>query len=117
MRGGYWLRCAAGALALAGLGSPALAQGTATQQLLQRLYEKGILTEEEYAALMAETQAAPAAAPAPAAAAPAPAAPPEGSERFVKMTEKGIGLEVGPATIKFSGSVNAFYVNENPDTP
>ncbi|OBV11092.1 porin [Erythrobacter dokdonensis] len=111
MRGGYWLRCAAGALALAGLGSPALAQGTATQQLLQRLYEKGILTEEEYAALMAETQAAP------AAAAPAPAAPPEGSERFVKMTEKGIGLEVGPATIKFSGSVNAFYVNENPDTP
>lgn len=124
------LRCAAAVLALAmasGLAAtPAHAQGTATQQLLQRLHEKGILTDEEYAQIMAETNAAPP-APAMAAAAPAPAPAPAAAvdtngepvdtSRFVKMTDSGIGLEVGPATIKFSGSINAFYVHDNPQTP
>jgi predicted porin len=36
---------------------------------------------------------------------------------MVKMTDSGIGLHVGDATIKFSGSVNGFYVHDNPDTP
>lgn len=110
-------------LALGAAWTPVYAQGTATQQLLQRLHEKGILTDEEYATILAETNAAPAqaAAPAVATAAPAaaPAAPAEAIDttRFVRMTDSGIGLEVGPATIKFSGSINAFYVNDNPDTP
>ena len=120
MRLRHLLHCAAAALVLGSASTPALAQGTATQQLLQRLHEKGILTDEEYAQIMAETNAAPPPASAPADAAPV-AAPASGeaadTSRFVRMTDKGIGLEVGPATIKFSGSINAFYVNDNPDTP
>jgi len=124
MRGGFWLRGAATALVLGAVASPAMAQQTATQQLLQRLHEKGILTDEEYAELMAETNAPAQAAPAPAAPAAAPqvaaqeaAAEALDMSRMVRMTDKGIGLEVGPATIKFSGSINAFYVNDNPDAP
>lgn len=126
MRTRYLLHAAAAVLALGATAAPAQAQATATQQLLQRLHEKGILTDEEYAQLMAETNAAP--VPAQSQAAPAPAAAPQVAaqdtaaeaidmSRMVKMTESGIGLEVGPATIKFSGSINAFYVNDNPDTP
>lgn len=102
--------CAAlGALAVAS--APAYA-GTG-ETLLKRLHEKGILSDEEYNELLAEEQA-PAAAPA------APMEKAQGtldSSRMVRMTESGIGLEVGPATIKFSGSVNGFYVHDNPDTP
>jgi len=106
------------ALAMGAAAAPAHAQSTATQQLLQRLHEKGILTDEEYAALMTETNAAPAAAPAasPQVAAQDTAAGALDMSRVVRMTDKGIGLEVGPATIKFSGSINAYYVNDNPDT-
>ncbi|GAB4481751.1 MAG: hypothetical protein OHK0018_13210 [Erythrobacter tepidarius] len=119
MKSRYLLRAAAAALALGALSAPAHAQATATQQLLHRLHEKGILTDEEYAQLMAETNAAPAPAPAPAspqAAAQDTAAAALDMSRVVKMTDKGIGLEVGPATIKFSGSINAYYVNDNPQT-
>lgn len=98
---------ALGALALAT--APAYA-GTG-ETLLKRLHEKGILSDEEYKELLAE-EAAPAPAPAPAAAQAS-----LDTGRLVKMTDSGIGLEVGPATIKFSGSVNGFYVHDNPDTP
>lgn len=118
MKSRLWLRAAAAALALGTVATPAYAQDTATQQLLKRLYEKGILSDEEYAQIMAETKAAPAPAPTPAAAAaPQTAAQARDASRLVRMTDKGIGLEVGPATIKFSGSINAFYVNDNPDAP
>jgi predicted porin len=131
MRSRHRLRYAAGVIGLAAasglFAAPAYAQVSATQQLLQRLHEKGILTDEEYAQIMAETNAAPAPAPvaavaAPAVAASAPVAVDASGEvvdtsRFVRMTESGIGLEVGPATIKFSGSVNAFYVHDSPQTP
>lgn len=123
MKSRFLLRAAVAALALGAGATPAFAQATATQQLLQRLHEKGILTDEEYAQIMAETNAAPAAAPAPApAASPQVAAQNTAAEaldmsRVVRMTDKGIGLEVGPATIKFSGSINAYYVNDNPETP
>lgn len=132
MRSGNRLRLAAAALAIAAaagmVATPAYAQASATQQLLKRLHEKGILTDEEYDQIMAETNmAAPAPAPAPAmaTAAPAPApvaavdtdGEPIDTSRFVKMTDSGIGLEIGPATIKFSGSINAFYVHDNPQTP
>ncbi len=120
MRSGFLLRAAVAALALGTAAAPAHAQASATQQLLQRLHEKGILTDEEYAALMAESNAAPAAAApaaAPQVAAQDAAAQALDMSRVVKMTDKGVGLEVGPATIKFSGSINAFYVNDDPDTP
>lgn len=124
MKSGHRLRLGAAALALAvasGLvATPAHAQATATQQLLKRLHEKGILTDEEYNQIMAETNAAPPPAPA-VAAAPATMVDANGepvdANKFVRMTDSGIGLQVGPATIKFSGSVNAFYVHDNPQTP
>lgn len=99
---------ALGALVLAS--APAYA-GTG-DTLLKRLHEKGILSDEEYNELMVEQQAETAAA-----------TPTEKAQntldmsRMVKMTDSGIGFEVGPATIKFGGSVNGFYVHDNPDTP
>lgn len=109
---------ATGILALAA--TPAHA-GTA--ELLKRLHAKGILTDEEFQELLAE-EAAPTAAPAAAAAAAAASGDAMAraqqsidTTRMVRMTESGIGLEVGPATITFSGSVNGFYVHDNPDTP
>ncbi len=117
MKSRYLLHAAATALALVAASAPAHAQGTATQQLLQRLHEKGILTDDEYAQLMAETKAAPAPSPSPQADKQESVAAALDMSRMVKMTDKGIGLEVGPATIKFSGSINAYYVNDNPDTP
>ena len=106
---------ALGALALAS--APAYA-GT-SEMLLKRLHEKGILSDEEYTELLAEEQAEASAPAATAASAPAmeKAQGTLDSSRLVKMTDSGIGLEVGPATIKFSGSVNGFYVHDNPDTP
>lgn len=87
------------------------AQAGTTDALLKRLHDKGILTDQEYAELSREEAAAPApAAPAPAAAAPAAA----GDARLVRATPTGIGLEVGPATIRFSGSINGFYVHDKP---
>ncbi|MCT2398762.1 porin [Novosphingobium mangrovi (ex Huang et al. 2023)] len=101
---------ALGALALAS--APAYA-GTG-ETLLKRLHEKGILSDDEYAELLAEEQTEASAAPA---APVAQAGKSLDTSRLVKMTDSGIGLEVGPATIKFSGSVNGFYVHDNPDTP
>lgn len=108
--------------ASAALGAIALAASPAhagTPELLKRLHEKGILTDEEYQELLAEearpSSAAQAAAPAGDATARAQAA--IDTTRLVRTTESGIGLEVGPATITFSGSVNGFYVHDNPDTP
>jgi len=115
MNSKFLLRSAVAAVALASMSSPAYAQSSGTKALLERLHEKGILTDEEYAELLGEMQQDQA-----AAAAPAPMASAESaldSSRIVRMTESGIGLEVGPATIKFSGSVNGFYVHDNPDTP
>jgi hypothetical protein len=116
MNSKYLLCSAVAAVALTATATPAYAQGTATQQLLERLHEKGILTDEEYAQILAETNATP--TPAPTAAAPMDAAGKalDGS-RMVTMTDSGIGFNVGPATIKFGGSINALYVHDNPDTP
>ena len=112
----YLLRSAVAAVALSAAATPAYAQGTATQQLLERLHEKGILTDEEYAQILAETNATPAPAATPAAPMDAAGNALDGS-RMVTMTDSGIGFNVGPATIKFGGSINALYVHDNPDTP
>jgi len=100
------------------------AHASTSTDLLKRLHEKGILTDDEYNQLLAEEQAQANAAPAtPVTPPPAPATPPPAMEQaqgaldsshLVKMTDSGIGLMVGPATIKFSGSVNGFYVYDNP---
>jgi hypothetical protein len=90
--------------------TPAMAGTSAA--LLKRLHEKGILSDEEYEQLLREDEAENA-APAPAAAGLA-AAP--DSDRFVRRTASGVGLEVGDVTLSFSGSVNGFYVHDNPQT-
>jgi hypothetical protein len=111
MRKALCASVAMGVLALAA--TPAMA---GTPELLKRLHEKGILSDEEFNELMAEEGR-------PSAAAPAPgdtmtkASESVDSSRMVRMTQSGIGLEVGPATITFSGSVNGFYVHDNPQTP
>lgn len=109
--------CASVALATMAIATTPAYAGTA--ELLKRLHEKGILSDEEYAELLAEE-----AKPSPVAASAAPAGDTMtrateavDSSRNVRMTESGIGLEVGPATITFSGSVNGFYVHDNPATP
>ena len=114
----YIVRSAMAATALTAFATPALAQSNSSQILLDRLHEKGILSDDEYNELLAEMRAEGAATATPAAAtATATNAASSTSfdpDRMVRMTESGIGLEVGPATIKFSGSVNGFYVHDNP---
>lgn len=90
--------------------TPAMAGTTA--DLLKRLHEKGILSDEEYQELV-KNESAEAAAPA------APAVTPDasGGGRTVRMTDSGVGFEMGGVTLKFSGSVNGFYVHDNGDTP
>jgi hypothetical protein len=107
------LGSAAIALAFALSAAPAMA-GSNTE-LLKRLHEKGILTDEEYQSLLNEDSAqvatAPAAAPAQAAASSLD------DKRIVRMSDSGIGMEVGGVTVKLSGSVNGFYTHENGQAP
>jgi hypothetical protein len=94
------------------------AHASTSEALLKRLHDKGILSDDDYAELMKEEQAeeakaaAPAPVPAPAAAPVAAADAPQG--RTIRATDSGIGFEVGGAAIKFSGSVNGFYVYDSP---
>lgn len=92
--------------------TPAMAGTTA--DLLKRLHEKGILSDEEYQELLKNESAE--------AAAAVPAAPPvtpdaSGGGRTVRMTDSGVGFEMGDITLKFSGSVNGFYVHDNGEAP
>jgi hypothetical protein len=106
---------ALGALAVLAMVVPEAAMaGPTTQALLKRLHEKGILSDEDYTQMLAEEKAE-AAAPAPAAT--ASVAAPASSAAYVKPTSSGIGLDLGVATIKFTGSVNGYYVHDNPATP
>lgn len=100
----------AAAVAALCLGSSAAYAGT-SEALLKRLHDKGILSDEDYAELSKE-EAGEQAAPAPAAAT-APAA----NGRVIKATDSGIGFEVGGASIKFSGSINGYYVHDSVQTP
>lgn len=99
--------------------TPAHAQD-ATDELLLRLKEKGILTDDEYSALVARKQAQP--APAQAAAA-APANPQQAAaerlddKKIVRTMDSGVGIQIGDVSLKFSGSVNGFYVNDNGARP
>ncbi|NWK96431.1 porin [Sphingobium lactosutens] len=86
-----------------------------TADLLKRLHEKGILSDEEFQELSksenAEVATAPATPPASAAAAALD------DKRIVRMSESGVGMEVAGVTIKLSGSVNGFYVHDNGEAP
>ncbi|GGZ05302.1 hypothetical protein GCM10011614_20300 [Novosphingobium colocasiae] len=95
---------------LAATAAPAFAGSS--EALLKRLHEKGILSDEEYNELLSDEKSE-------ARATPASGGDGAGLDlsKMVKMTDSGIGLQVGPATIKFAGSVNGFYVHDNPDTP
>lgn len=101
------------AIVVMGLTAPAAYAGT-SEALLKKLHDKGILDDAEYQALLSEEQAEQAKA---AQAAPAPAMAQAqaalSDKSVVHMTDSGIGLQVGDATIKFSGSVNGFYVHDN----
>jgi hypothetical protein len=101
------------AMAFALSASPALAGSNV--ELLKRLHEKGILTDEEYQSLLSEDSAqvatAPAAAPAQAAAASLD------DKRMVRMSDSGVGMEVGGVTVKLSGSVNGFYTHDKGQAP
>ncbi len=120
---GKLLATAAGATLLCGAASPAFAQSKddTTSQLLLRLKEKGILTDDEYNALVARkaTEVAPA---QPAAVATSGSQEPQAAaaaqlddKRAVRMSETGIGMEFGGVTVKFSGSINGFYTHDNGD--
>ncbi|WP_313394865.1 porin [Sphingobium yanoikuyae] len=102
MARGTFLGSAAMALLFVAGATPASA-GT-TSELLKRLHEKGILTDEEYAQLAKEDVAAPVATAAPVASDGKP---------VVRVADSGVGFEVGDVTVKMSGSVNGFYTHEN----
>jgi predicted porin len=105
------------------IAAPALAQANpldATDQLLLRLKEKGILSDEEYDALHKLKQAQPAPAAALPAAAPAPqqaAAEALSGDRVVMMSKSGVGMQLGDVTLTFSGSINGFYSHDNGSAP
>ncbi|MCP1469732.1 hypothetical protein J3E64_001414 [Sphingobium sp. OAS761] len=103
------LGSAACALALFASATPAVAGTTA--DLLKRLHEKGILSDEEYAQLLKGDSEEKAAAPAVADGASG------GGKPAVRVADSGVGLEVGDVTLKFSGSVNGFYVHDNGEAP
>jgi hypothetical protein len=103
------LGSAACALALFASATPAVAGTTA--DLLKRLHEKGILSDEEYAQLLKGDGEEKAAAPAVADGASG------GGKPAVRVADSGVGLEVGDVTLKFSGSVNGFYVHDNGEAP
>jgi len=114
-------------IALVGAAMPVKADTTA--DLLLRLKEKGILTEDEYQALLTrrteETKAAtPAAAAttgstaqvstavAPVQDAQTAAASALDDKRVVRIGENG-GMDIGGVNIKITGSVNGFYTHDS----
>ena len=109
------LAAASAAVCLLMGATPALAQ-SANADLLLKLKEKGILSDEEYTQLVerdkASTAAVTTAAPQPA---PDAAAAALDDKRMVRMTDTGVGFEMGGVTLKFSGSINGFYVHDAGD--
>ncbi|WP_246659738.1 porin [Methylosinus sporium] len=88
------------------------ARADTTDQLLDQLKAKGILTKGEYRKLKAR-HAAETAAPARAAVASHAAAQPLAtpSDRFITRLDKGIGARVGAVDVRLSGQL-AFFATE-----
>jgi predicted porin len=94
-------------LACTGLASTAKAD--ATEDLLQRLLAKGVLTQDEYDAIMKRKADDIALIP--------PKAPPVATDATVAMSKSGVGITMGGVEVKFSGSINGFYVHDDADAP
>jgi hypothetical protein len=102
-----------GGLALL-LGAPAFAD--TTDDLLDKLRAKGILTQEEFLALKQRKSVEQSQTPVPAPASATRANPAlSPSTPFVTMMDKGIGVHLGSVDVSVSGNVNAFYVQDYPD--
>lgn len=101
------LRGVCAAVLLAATASPAMAGSSA--ELLKRLHEKGILTDDEYQQLLKQDDA-----PSTSAAS-GPSWVDDKS--IVRVNGSGLGLQVGDIALKISGSVNGFYVHDNGDNP
>lgn len=100
------------------LGTASSAAADTTDALLGKLLAKGILTQAEYDELMrrkaVDEPIASASARAPNADASSASAKPDGrADSFVRTTDSGVGFQAGPVTVKFSGSVNGFYVHDS----
>jgi predicted porin len=114
MRKTTWLRAAAALALIAGSTVPAMAD--TTDELLLRLKEKGILTDDEYNALLNRKTAEAAAVTTSAPQSPQAAAAGQLDDKtLVRMTDSGVGMQFGGVSVKFSGSVNAFYTHDSPD--
>ena len=114
-RFGKLLSAAAAGALLCATATPAFAQD-ATDALLLKLKEKGILSDEEYDALLQRKATQPAAVATATAQEPQAAAAAQLDDKtVVRMTESGVGMQFGGVTVKFSGSVNAFYTHESPE--
>lgn len=85
------------------------ARADATDDLLQRLLAKGILTQEEYDAIARRKADDIATIPA--------KAPPVATDATVAMSKSGVGITMGGVEVKFSGSINGFYVHDDADEP
>ena len=105
------------------------ARADRVDELLLRLKEKGILTSEDYDAIrsrQAANEGSTAGVTTGGNKAPQDAAAAalddkrfagETDKRGVRMTESGVGFEMGGVTLKFSGSVNGFYTHDSGDRP
>jgi len=113
-------------LSLLAASTPAYADTTA--DLLLRLKEKGILTEDEYNTLLnrrtEEVRAAPAATPAASANAAnvqtetkSAAETVAGDDKSIVRMAEGGGMTFGGVTLKVSGSVNGFYTYDKGEKP
>jgi hypothetical protein len=123
------LKAAVAVSCLLGVAAPAFAD--TTDDLLLTLKNKGILTDAEYQQLLQRKQAEPAAA-APTTTTTVATAPPSSTpqgepaqqaaaagldaRRFVTMTPKGVGMQLGDVALTFSGEVNGFYTHDSGDS-
>lgn len=107
------LHAAVAAACLIGGAAPAYAD--TTDDLLLTLKQKGILTDAEYQQLEARKAAQPAPAPAEAPPPQQSAAQALDMSHYVKMADKGVGIQIGDVGVTFSGEVNGFYTHDSGD--
>ncbi len=113
------LACAGSLATLASaLAAPAFAD--TTDDLLQSLRDKGVLTQLEFetlskrkAAEQAAQIATVSASPTSQGGSPAQAIDP----KAVHMMDSGVGVQIGPVAVKLSGSINGFYTYDSGQTP
>ncbi len=105
---------AAATALLCATATPAYAQD-ATDALLLKLKEKGILSDEEYEALLQRKASQPTAVANSAEAPQQAAAERLDDKKLVRTMDSGVGIMIGDVAFKVSGSVNGFYVHDDGD--